>query len=168
MLIGLAFLLGIKTTFNGGFSLAAKYLCIPLAVAIIFFVKTNIHKVRPHVQWSDFKIWLFSMLLVYPLIVLMSWPYVLAANALFSSRETVELGGLVDKKFITSGKYGPSYHIRTTDLRTLDQAKLNVTEQEYRGIREGETYHQYFYEGAFGIAWHWSGQAPNQSRKADA
>lgn len=168
MLISVAFLFGIKTTFNGGFSLTAKYLCIPFAVAIIFFVKANIKKIRPLVHWSDIRIWLFSMLLVYPLILLMAWPYVLAANAVFSSREIVEIGGLVNKKFVTTGKYGSSYHLRTTDLRTLTQAKLNVTEQEYRNIKEGEKFHQYFYEGALGIPWHWNGQAPNKSRKPDA
>lgn len=167
MAISIAFFVGIETTFNGGFSVSAKYLSVPLAVGVILFVKININKIKVYAPWSDLNIWLFSILLFYPLILLMSWPYVLATNALLSSDEVIELGGRVDEKFITKGKNGSSYHLRTVDENTLDKAELNVSKGEYENIMEGDIYYHQFFKGAFGIPWHWRGTRPNKTLQVD-
>ena len=167
MTISFAFLMGIETTFNGGVFISAKYLCVPLAVGVIFFVNVNINRIRVHAPWSNLKIWLFSLLLFYPLILLMSWPYVLATNAILSSSEVVELGGIVNEKFITTGKNGSSYHLKTTDVETLEKIELNVSKSEYQHIKEGDIYHHQFYKGAFGIPWHWRGNRPNKALQVD-
>lgn len=160
MVIGVGLLVAFETTFNGGFFLSVKVLSAPVACLVLLFVKRKMAELRRLKYWSNFKVWAFAYLVVYPVVLLMAWPYFVSVNALLSNKEIVKVGGVITGKFTTNGKYGEGFHVTVRNVDSEKEVELTVRPSEYSSLQPGQVYYHNFYKGAFGVPWHGRGRQP--------
>jgi hypothetical protein len=159
MLGGVVFVLLIDSVFNGGFSFAMKILWLPLALLIFGFTYVNRQFFYVETR-SRRKPWLLAALL-YPLAILMSWPYVMALNAATSSGDTVTYGGPVERKWIHhSPRFGDTCEIDIRDTHSSEVVTVTVPPEKYGSISQGDIATVEFTRGGFGIPYRWRFHKP--------
>lgn len=145
----------IETVFNGGFYFSLRILWLPLAI-VIFGVTAYCHKDLPRgrngkgPRWFP---WVMAAVL-YPLTLLMSWPYVLLVNALLPSRGPVTYAGPVIEKPLSGGRT-TTYLIVLDDFHTGEPITLAVSREAYDKIPLGMIVDQTFTIGGLGIPYNW-------------
>lgn len=150
------FLFSIGNTFNGGFELTVKYLALPLAIIFILFSYVRGRRLSGN---EKFKAWLFNGLLIYPMILVMSWPYLLAFNAIAAGDKVVAITGAITDKTI-AGTKSPAYVVSVTNPETGRISRIAVSQKDYERITIGDSYQFCFYVGRLGLPFFWkfSGQ----------
>jgi len=148
----LFFLLTIETTFNGGFALSVKVLCLPLAMVVFGFTFLNREMLQGRSR-RPWHVWVLAMVL-YPLTLLFAWPYVLAANVLLPSKGRIEFRGPIVGKFMSGGRY-TSCHVRIHDAGTGRSVELNVGCRAYPTLAVGALYSSCFERGPLDIPVRW-------------
>ncbi|HET8533573.1 MAG TPA: hypothetical protein VFO08_20655 [Methylomirabilota bacterium] len=167
----LFFLLTIETTFNGGFVLSVKLLCLPLAMIVFGFTYLNREMLQARSR-RPWYVWVMAAVL-YPMMLLFAWPYVLAANALLPTKGRIEFRGPIVEKFMSGGRY-TSCHVRIRDVGTEQNVELNVGCRAYATLAVGALYSSCFERGRLGIPVRWRfAEIPNPclpttGRAADA
>ena len=155
ILISVVFLGLIETVFNGGFYFSIRILWLPMAI-VIFGVTAWCHTdLAPgrNGKGAWWLPWLMAVIL-YPVSLLMAWPYVMAVNAFLPSHGSVTYEGpVIDKQ--TSGGRVTSYQLILDDIRSGEPVTLPVSRAAYAGIPLGQTVHQTFTLGGLGIPYNW-------------
>ncbi|MGH8048038.1 MAG: hypothetical protein ACREKL_12420 [Chthoniobacterales bacterium] len=152
LLGGLFFLIAIDSTYNGGFYFSASHLWLPLAALIFgytwwhrkYFVSVTKRKKSP---------WITAAI-VYPLVLLMSWPWLMALNAVTGTGAMVTYSGPIQGKWINHGK-SRSYHFSILDDSSHEIIKLNCNASEYSRLSIGSIASRTFQLGGFGIPYRW-------------
>ena len=151
-----AFLFSIGTTFNGGFWLTVKYLALPLGIALAAFTYARSRALERHMK---LQVWLFVMLMLFPIVVLMAWPYVLAANALVPSGAIVAVSGVITSKSASAGR-STFYVVTVRDPNSGNEDRIQISRAAYEVIAIGDSYKFCFYDGRFGIPFYWRLSGP--------
>jgi hypothetical protein len=148
------FLLLIESVFNGGFAQSIKWLWLPLAVLIFGFTWLNRYLFHAN-SGSSRQSWLFAFIL-YPVVLLLSWPYVMALNAATASGDTMTYRGpVVQKRIDHSRRYGDSYQIELQDTRSTEIITLTVPPARYSSLSVGDVTTEEFLRGGLGILFRW-------------
>jgi hypothetical protein len=163
------FLVLIDSVFNGGFSFSMKILCLPVAVVIFGFIWVNRESLRAEMG-SSRKPWLLAAML-YPVALLMGWPYVMALNAATARGDTLVYTGTVERKWIHHGsqRFGDTCEIDIKDTKSSQVVTIPVSPQKYASLSEGEIVTVAFMRGGFGIPYRWRfPKRPNQTLEPTA
>lgn len=142
--VSIVFLLRIESVFNGGFHDTVKALWLPVGLLVFGF--TWLFGSR----WQE---WIIAAFL-YPTLLLMSWPYVMVANALTSTGETVTYNGAITDMWITASRF-PSYQIVFLDQETQEEVILPVSRLDYDELSLGDRVQSTFSVGGLGIPFRW-------------
>jgi hypothetical protein len=157
--VSVAFLYAIESVFNGGFDEAVAILWLPLAILIFGFTWKYRRNLESITQ-SRRKPWIVSCLL-YPIAVLMSWPYIMAFNALTPRGENVIYSGPVIDKWVSEGRV-TSFQIVIRDQVTREEITLSISEARYNELSKGDVFQERFSVGGLGIPFRWkSEKQPN-------
>ena len=157
---GGVFLWLIESVWNGGFSFSAKILWLPLAVLIFGFTWANRRFFRTAMR-SGFKPWLMAALL-YPIALLMSWPYVMALNAATARGDTVVYKGPIERKWIHSNRSRDTCEVDLRNTQSAEVITVSVSHQTYASLSVGEMAEVTFMRGGFGIPYQWRFHRPNE------
>jgi len=152
MLVSFVFLMTIESVFNGGFDFSVRILWIPIGILIAGFTWWCRHDFE-RILNSRWKAWVTAGLL-YPIALLMSWPYVMALNALLPSNSSVTYEGPVTRKFISGGRRN-SYQVVIRDRSTQKEVTLSTSESRYGELSPGNTIQETFSVGRLGIPFRW-------------
>lgn len=145
----------IETIFNGGFYFSIRILWLPLAI-VIFGVTAWCHKDMPRGR-NGKGAWWFPWVIatiLYPLTLLMAWPYVMAVNALLPAQGSVTYAGPVIDKQLSGGRT-TTYLIVLDDFHSGEPITLPVSHDAYDKIPLGMIVDQTFTIGALGIPYNW-------------
>jgi hypothetical protein len=142
------FLMTIESTFNGGFYYSVKLLCIPLAIIILAYVRWH-----QSAFGKSRRIWIVAGLL-YPIALLMSWPYVMALNLLTSPDKKITYHGTIERKWESNGRT-VSYHVDLLDTTTRQLVTLNYSPAHYAQVARGDTISETYFAGRLGIPARW-------------
>lgn len=153
------FLLSIESTFNGGFGLTVRYGSLPLAI-LIFGYTYWYRQELARICRSGKMVWIRASLL-YPVVLLLSWPYVLGVNAFTGSGETITFTGPVEEKWITKGRH-TGYHIAIRDSKTQEEVRLNCSESRYQTLQIGDSVSESFEVGGLNIPYRWKSFSRSQ------
>ena len=149
------FLILIDFIFNGGFFFSVKVLWLPVAVVIFGFTWVNRDFLGAEMR-SGRKPWFIAATL-YPVALLMSWPYVIALNAATARGDTLVYKGPVERKWIHHGsrRYGDTCEIDIRDKQSSEVITIPVSSEKYASLSEGETVTVEYMRGGFGIPYKW-------------
>lgn len=156
----LLFLFLLESIYNGGFSVAVKLLWIPLAVVTFGFTwwyRCDLY----HLARGRVGVWVTASL-TYSIVLLMSWPYVMACNAMTSSGRSIVYSGQVISKFI-SGARTKSHQIVITDRSSNEPITLTVSPYDFATLSVGDSIHKSFHVGGLGIPYRWRFKNPKQN-----
>ncbi len=143
--VGVFFLVRIPSTFNGGFDFAVRHLWLPIAVVVLSYTAWRGERLEP----SAWKRWTMAVVLC-PLLLLFSWPYVLAANTLGGPHPDMTYRGVVTSKFI-SGARSRACVVEIQDGTTRERVQFVVSPSLYHSLDVGAEYGQTMKRGLFGI-----------------
>jgi hypothetical protein len=149
------FLVLIDSIFNGGFFFSVKLLWLPLAVVIFGFTWVNRDLLRSETG-SSRKPW-FIALLLYPVALLMSWPYMMALNAATARGGSLVYQGPIERKWIHHGgrRFGDSCEIDIRDTHSSELITISVSSEKYASLSQGDTVTVEYMRGGFGIPYRW-------------
>jgi hypothetical protein len=150
---GVFFLVVIESTFNGGFYFSMRMLWLPVAILVFGFSWLNRRSFSDQMG-SSWKMWA-TVVALYGLILLMSWPYVMAINAATSSGEKIIYSGPIQQKWIAHDSRGKSYQIDLFDLSTSSAITLTISPREYALLSKGDIFKTEFIRGGFGVPYRW-------------
>lgn len=153
LLGALFFLVAIESVFNGGFFFAISWLWLPLLVIVFGFTWWYRERLYRLAKNSKVRMWVIAALM-YPLVLLMSWPYMMALNAATATGARVVYKGPIVRKWVSKGK-STSYHIDIYDEATRMPVTLNCSSQRYDSLSEGQVISREFQLGGFGIPFGW-------------
>jgi hypothetical protein len=156
------FLIAIESTFNGGFNFSVCVLWLPLALLVFGFTFLNrkflYAKVRS--RWNVRGL----AIVFYPILLLMTWPYVMALNAITGSGVCVTYTGAIQRKWVHhSPRYGDSYEIDVLNTATSRTNTFTIPRDTYDQLRVGDIYVTKFLSGGFGIPYRWRFQPIKES-----
>jgi hypothetical protein len=165
---GMLFLVLIDSVFNGGFSFSMKILWLPVALAIFGFTCLNREFLRAEMG-SSAKPWLLAAML-YPIVLLMSWPYVMALNAATARGDTLVYNGRIERKWIHhgSGRFGDTCEIDIRDTQSSEVVTIRVSPEKYASLSQDDIVTVAFTRGGFGIPYRWRFTEPNQALERTA
>jgi hypothetical protein len=147
-------LLLIRSTFNGGFYFSVKVLAVPAALLVVAFVHQN--RAQLLSPWR-------KTAMIYPMLLVFTWPYVMMLNASHVSGRVLFDGPVVEK--FTSGSLGSKCHIRIRDRHSGELVAFAVSARVFGGTEVGSDFHACFLKGLFGIPFLWrSNPAPAECR----
>lgn len=146
------FLLRLESIFNGGFHYSIQKLWFPLAIVIFSYTWIN-RKFFYSVNQNKIATWVVAAIF-YGLSLLMSWPYVMAINAVTGNGEKIRYEGPIVKKWISKGKHW-SYHLDIRDKRTSKTVTLNCNKAFYHSINEGDDVVDTYIIGGLGFPYRW-------------
>jgi len=147
------FLMTIESTFNGGFIFAVQSLWLSLAL-IVFGVAWWCRQSFKEIPGFHGAPLLIAAIL-YPLLLLFSWPHVMALNAVLPSRGEVIYEGPVVKKWTSGKKNRISYIIVVRDRATQKDMKLHAPKWQFEQLSVGDTMRKSFTLGGLGIPYRW-------------
>ena len=148
------FLILIQSTFNGGFWQSVTWLWLPLAILIFGFTWLNRHFF--YAQTGSRRQPWFIAILLYPIVLLMTWPYVMALNAATASGDTTTFRGQVVRKWIHhSARYGDSCELDLRDSNSGETVTLTVPQSRYDSLSVGDVTMEKFLRGGLGIPFRW-------------
>ena len=154
MIGGIVFLVLIESVFNGGFDFSMKILWLPLLLLIFGFTWVNRHLLGDAYK-SVFMPWLLAVL-AYPLMILFSWPYVMALNAATASGDMIVYRGPVVRRRIDHGtRGGDSCRIDLRDVHSTEIITITVPLGRYASLSVGDIATEEFRRGGFGIPFRW-------------
>jgi hypothetical protein len=149
---GAFFLLAIESVLNGVFYFSMRLLWLPVAILVFGFTWLNrdflYRKMKS--RWETWAVALFA----YPFLLFITWPYVMALNALSSTGETITYRGPIQRKWVAHGR-ATSYQIDVLDAATSQVVTLIIRPQEYAALKEGDRFSTKFIRGGFGIPYRW-------------
>jgi hypothetical protein len=150
----LLFLLLIDSVFNGGFDFSVKILWLPLALVIFGF--TWVDRQFLYAQMGSRRAPWINATLLYPIAILMSWPYMMALNAATSRGDTLNYTGPIERKWIQhSPRSGDTCMIDFRDRQSSQLVTIRVSSAYYGAHSEGEIASAQFLRGGFGIPYKW-------------
>jgi hypothetical protein len=86
------------------------------------------------------KPWLVAALL-YPIAILMSWPYVMALNAATAKRDIIIYSGPIERKWVQhSARFGDTCMIDMRDKTSSQIVTITVSLEYYASVSEGLGY----------------------------
>lgn len=146
------FLVRIETSIDG-YVWVVRSLWMPLALTIV----AGIWLRRTSIPAHDRRAWqpIVQFVMLYPLALLLSEPYVLAVNAIPPSRGGVEYRGPIVDKFVTRERSVTRYRLHVRDRRSGETVALEVGRNEYARLAPGEVYATCFEIGRLGIPFRW-------------
>jgi hypothetical protein len=150
--VGVALLVAIESIFNGGFVYSIKATWFPLAL-LTFGVTWMYRHDFKRIGRSRSKVWITAALL-YPIALLMTWPYVMAANALTTSGRSITYQGPVTHKWISSGRF-PGNQVVIFDQATGKKITLSMSQSRYNTLSKGDNVMETFSIGGLGIPFRW-------------
>lgn len=153
VVLSLLGLLLLKTEFNGGFSLALQYLAPPLFLLVMGAAHANRKKVQP--SWLAY----FFALVMWPLLVVFSWPLLLVANAAAADGSVLEFSGPVSNKFM-AGTRSREHVVTLLDQATRNEVKISIPPDAWDAAKIGEVYKFCFFNGKFGVPYYWRFAGP--------
>jgi hypothetical protein len=142
---GLASMLLIRSTVDGGLYFSVKVLAVPLAALVLLFVRRN--RSATESPW-------FLAVVVYCLLLLFSWPYVMAFNASHVSGRLVYEGRVVEK--FRNGRGGGQGNVRVLDRHTGELVGIPVSDEAFAKIDVGADFQACFLKSLFGIPFLWT------------
>jgi hypothetical protein len=145
-----ATLLLVRTPFNAGFDLTIRYLAFPLLALVLFVAHASRKKNERH-PWMRY----FFALIIWPMLVVFSWPYLLVVNAAAADGSTLEVSGPVTEKFAAGSSRSKSYVIKLLDQATRDQVDVPISRSEWDIVKVGDGYKFCFFNGRFGVPYYW-------------
>jgi hypothetical protein len=146
------FLFSIESVFNGGFWFAISHLWVPLLIVI--FGYTWWYRIRLYqISRNKISVWA-TAIIFYPVAVILSWPYVMALNAVTGSNKEVTYRGPIQKKWMSQGR-STGYHIVVLDESSKELITLNCSNKVYDTLSEGQIFSKNFKVGGFGIPYRW-------------
>ena len=144
----------IATEFNLPFTLAFKYLTIPLLITSFIFVfkMSNLFfKNREIRKWKQI---LLSFVLC-GIMTLLSGPYISLANALLQPQEKIIIEGHITDKFLT-GKHQESAVVVLDKNNSLGEPyKFYASKNLYKQIKIGDDYRKELTRGGLGFVYNW-------------
>ena len=148
MIVGMIPVLTYETEFNTSFHLAFKYLSLPIILICLYVYFTKMPSWKRDVGKIKGLFW---TLMVAASLILLSGGYVLGANALIGTQNTVEVKGEIAKLEKTiSSKGGTSYIVSIKD-NSNNLTKLRVSKEDFIGLKEGQLYQDYWFIGSLGL-----------------
>ncbi|RYD84392.1 MAG: hypothetical protein EOP84_05620 [Verrucomicrobiaceae bacterium] len=164
MLFSVFLLFAIESVFNGGFTFSLRILWAPWALLIVGFGGWNYDFLARETR-SRWRPWLFAIL-TYPVVLLMSWPYVMALNAVTGSGTTVIYEGPIMEKRITGGRH-PGHVVEILNKQSAELVTLRCSEARYHQLSEGDVFRETFFVGGFGIPYRWKFGEKEPSRNGN-
>ena len=151
-LLSLAVIESPGNSLNDGFVSSIKLLALPVGVIVftITYFSHNTLMVHPGKPWQP---WLNAVLL-YPMLLLLSPPYVMAINALSIKDTPIIYSGPILEKFVHSGK-SRSLNIRMQDTHSGKNIELQLSCEEYSKVAEGDPYCVAFNQGLLNMPFRW-------------
>jgi hypothetical protein len=147
------FLMFIDSTFNGGFYFSVTHLWLPLACVI--FGYTWWHRAYfIRIKKSVWKPWFLAAVL-YPVALLMIWPYLMAVNAITGTGETITFHGPIQEKRTSQGRRSTSYQVVILDQTSHERVTLKCSSSDYVKFHTGDVISRTFQVGGFGIPYRW-------------
>ncbi len=146
------FLLKLDSVFNGGFYYSVRLLWLPLAIVIFGYTWLN-RTFLYSVNANKIITWVLAVML-YALSLLMTWPYVMAVNALTSNGDEIVYQGPIEKKWISKGKQW-SYHLVIRDQQSMKKITVNCSKKRYYSLSEGDVIVERFYIGGLDFPFRW-------------
>lgn len=153
LLGAIGLLVAIETPFNEAVAESAAWMATPILLLSVAFTKARFIAIHQRTGYSSLKIWLYTILTA-GILTMMSWPYVLLANATVSAGTPVVLGGQVVDKF-EAGSRSRSFVLVTRPAHSAETVKLTVSEAEYESTRIGSWYSRCFLLGPLNFAYRW-------------
>ncbi|MBX9404000.1 hypothetical protein K4L06_22105 [Lysobacter sp. BMK333-48F3] len=147
----IAWLVAIESTLNGGFYESVAWLWLPLLAIVAAYAWCYRHWLTQRLR-RRWKVVGYAAMTC-GLLLLMSWPYWMAANALVDRGEMV-LHGPLTKKYIAGARYRANA-LEFRDLATGQIASVPVSPQLYHAASPGAQVRCVFRRGWFGIAYRW-------------
>lgn len=141
----------IESVFNGGFDESVRWLWLPWLVLVIGYLVRYRRWLRERFGGETWKA-IGTAAVMYPILVLMSWPYVMAVNAV-RDVGLIEYDGRVEKKWISEGRVR-EHMLEIRDSGTA-QATVPVGQDLYESAQVGQFAHCTYWQGAFGIPYRW-------------
>jgi len=141
----------IESVFNGGLKESVRWLWLPwLALVVGYVVRYRrwLAECYRGKAWKAFGL----AALIYPLLILMSWPYVMAANAA-GDGGSIEYAGRIEKKWISGGK--TTSHLFDILSANAARTTVQVNEHVYETAQVGQHVHCSYRQGLFGIPYRW-------------
>lgn len=159
MIGGAVFLLLIESVFNGGLSFAVRILWLPLALLIFGFTWVN-RQFFYDAKRSVVAPWLIATLL-YPVALLMSWPYMMALNAATAKGDSQIYAGPIVRKWIHhAARSGDECEIDIRDRQSSQVITITVSPIYYTSHSVGDIATAEFMRGGFGIPYRWRSRQP--------
>jgi hypothetical protein len=151
----LVFILTIESTFNGGFLFAIKSLWLPLGLAI-FAVTWWCRRSFASIPGFRGTPWIAAVIL-YPIMLLLAWPHMMALNAILPSPgEVVYEGPVIKKRESISSKGGRvKYLITIHDQATQETVTLYAPKWQFEQLSVGDTMKKTFSVGGLGLPFRW-------------
>ena len=152
--LALAGLFLVHTPFSAGVDVTIRYLAFPIFALVLFFAHASRKKNALH-QWMRY----FFALIMWPLLALLSWPYLLVINAVTADGSIRKVSGPVTEKF-GAGSRSSAYVIKLLDLATGEQVNVPISQSEWKGVKVGAGYKFCYFNGRFGIPYYWRSAGP--------
>ena len=157
---GIFFLIQIKTLEFYGFLEAIKWLAVPIALLVFGFTYKNFQYLAVRNGDKQTNPW-WGALLYYLGLLVFSWPYVLAANAIAGNENLTIISGSIEQKVADKTRGGGlRYLIKIREEKSGILVTQEINEEKYHSVIEGENYSYCFYQGRFGIPYHWREDPP--------
>jgi hypothetical protein len=103
---------------------------------------------------SSWKAWVTAAA-AYPVLLVGTWPYVMAVNAATSRGEKMIYRGPIQEKLMLHDHRGDTCLIDFLDVSTSNRIRLIVSPQEYASFNEKDIVVTEFIRGGFGIPYRW-------------
>jgi len=154
MLLGIAWLVLIDSTFNGGFDEAVRWLWAPWLVVVVAYAWRYWGWMRERTRrWSSWKLPLL-VVAMHPMLILMSWPHLMAINA-SGDRGLGVYEGALQHKWISRGRSSTSNILTFTDAASRRTVDAQVSQELYDSAGIGAMVHCEYRIGTLGIAYRW-------------
>lgn len=142
------FLLSIETTFNGGFDLTIRWLSAPIAIIVFGCAYFYRHEAK-----SRLRLWIAALIL-FPILVIFSWPYLVAANSICAPKHAIVFKGPIRSKTSSGGRF-ISCQITIQNEETGKEVTFTVPKSIWDNYAIGDEYQEKIYVGRFGIPYRW-------------
>jgi hypothetical protein len=149
---GLVVMLMIDAPDDGGFSIAWRYLSLPL-VALSVYLAYKKRQARDVDAPQPRGRWLIA-LAIFAIGMVCAPGYVMLVNSIGADGDAVTVEGPIVEKHFSSGKTS-SYYVRIRDERTGAKLRLQVSYAEYHALNVGEHMNRTFFRGRLGLLYRW-------------
>lgn len=148
MITGVVPIFFYDTEFNEPYYVAFKYVSLPVLASSYFIALSFMPDWK---KKSGVEIRILIPFLPAAFVILFLGGQLMAINALIGAQEEVMIGGKIVDMSINRGRSLVTYKVKVMDAHTTRIRKLEISIDEYKSYKVGDTYQQTWLKGSLGF-----------------